>query len=329
MRLDPQGELSVLFSSLDPLQARDPQVDAAVDFFGVDTELLQQQWALLEPTAPLAWDDALYDASRDHSQRMIDFDDQSHNLPGESDLLTRIIDAGYNWTQSIGVGENVFAFAQSTFYGHAGFAIDWGFGDGGLQNPAGHRLNIMDSSFQEIGIGIISDNSTSTDVGPLVITQNFGRRGNHEPKLLGVVFADANGDGMFTAGEGIGGVSIELSGTNGTFLTSTMAAGGYQIHVPAGTYAVRATGEGLVGSVNLGTVAIANENVKVDLNTLDLSADSNITGLLFDGTTYDQDLVGVTSGVEGATVYLDGNNNSQLDAGEPTVLTQAGGLFAL
>ena len=43
MRMNPQGELNVIFSSLNPLQARDSKTQGAIDFFHVDTTELQNQ----------------------------------------------------------------------------------------------------------------------------------------------------------------------------------------------------------------------------------------------------------------------------------------------
>ena len=47
----------------------------------------------------------------------------------------------------------------------------------GMQNPAGHRRNIHNARFEEIGIGVI--NGTNGDVGPQLVTQDFGISGRH------------------------------------------------------------------------------------------------------------------------------------------------------
>ena len=46
-----------------------------------------------------------------------------------------------------------------------------------MQSPAGHRNNIMNANLTEVGIGVVADNSASTDVGPYVVTQDFGSYG--------------------------------------------------------------------------------------------------------------------------------------------------------
>ena len=60
--------------------------------------------------------------------------------------------AGYDFRS---LGENVYAYAEDPFHGHAGFFIDWCVSPTGIQIGAGHRVNIMNSRFTEIGIGYI------------------------------------------------------------------------------------------------------------------------------------------------------------------------------
>jgi Ca2+-binding RTX toxin-like protein len=267
-RDNPQGELDELLSSHpSPLTARDPDVQAALDFFNVNGPALESQFVGLNPAPPLAWNEALYDAADSHNSLMIQFDQQSHQLPGEAGLLDRIVSAGYDWEFSVRVGENVFAFSQSVDYGHAAFVIDWGFGPNGIQNPAGHRINMLDQGFQEVGIAITEESNPSTLVGPLVISQEFGRRGNYgDPAVLGVVYDDLNGSGGYDAGEGLAGVTVELSGTNGTFTTTSLTAGGYQVKVPSGTYTATATGGNLGGEIREFNVMVGGSNVKVDFD---------------------------------------------------------------
>jgi Ca2+-binding RTX toxin-like protein/uncharacterized protein YkwD len=296
-RDNPQGELDELLSSHpSPLTARDADVQAALDFFNVNGAALESQFTGLNRAPPLAWNEALYDAADSHNSLMIQFDQQSHQLPGEAGLLDRIVSAGYDWQFSVRVGENIFAFSQSVVFGHAAFAIDWGFGPNGIQDPAGHRVNMLDQGFQEVGIAITEESNPSTLVGPLVISQEFGRRGNYgNPAVLGVVYDDLNGSGAYDAGEGISGVMVELSGTNGTFTTTSLTAGGYQVKVPSGTYTATATGGNLSGEIREFNVMVGGSNVKVDFDasgsvdvvthTIDLSdGTSHVVIVQDDGT---------------------------------------------
>lgn len=287
-RDNPQAELDALLSSYpSPLTAHDPDVQAAIDFFGVDGSVLESQFQNLYSAPPLAWNEALYAAADAHNELMIQFDQQSHQLPGEPELLDRIVDAGYDWEFSVRVGENIFAYSQSTSYGHAAFVIDWGFGPDGIQDPAGHRINMLDQGFQEVGIVVTTETHPSTGVGPLVVSQEFGRRGNYgAPAAVGVVFDDLNGDGTYNAGEGLSGVTVELSGDSGTFTTTSMSAGGYQVKVPSGTYIATATGGSLGGTVRRSNVNVGGSNVKVDFKASDAVDVSAHTVNLTDGVTH-------------------------------------------
>ena len=287
-RDNPQGELDELLSSHPtPLTARDAEVQPALDFFNVNGAALESQFDGLSPAPPLAWNEALYNSAESHNDLMIQLDQQSHQLPGEAGLLDRDVAAGYDWQFSVRVGENIFAFSQSVGYGHAAFVIDWGFGPNGIQEPAGHRINMLDQGFQEVGIAITEESNPSTLVGPLVISQEFGRRGNYgNPAVLGVVFDDLNADGFYNAGEGLSGVTVELSGSAGTFTTTSLTAGGYQAKVPSGTYTATATGESLGGEIRQFDVMVGGSNVKVDFNAAGSISVATHTISLVDGSPH-------------------------------------------
>ena len=263
MRIDPQGELDYFFVQTQPLLARSTDVQAAVNFFNVDAATLLSQWARLEPAPPVAWHESLYEVARAHDQVMIEMDEQAHVLEGEPGIGQRVQDAGYDFTAVV---ENVFAFGKSTLQAHAGFVIDWGDTPSGIQDPPGHRRNMMNRNMQEVGAAIVQESDPDTAVGPLVITQDFASRSDYVPQVLGVVYDDRNGNGRYDAGEGLGGMSIEAVGAAQTYRTTTMTAGGYQLEVPHGTYAVVASGPRLSGRLALTGVVMAGTNVKADIN---------------------------------------------------------------
>ena len=230
----------------------------------MNRQVLAQQWATLNPVAPLAWNDVLAGTALAHSQLMLQFDQQSHQLPGEPDLLTRIQAAGYDVAS---VGENIFAYAAGIFDTHAAFAIDWGSTSTGIQDPPGHRLNLMDTSFQDVGIGLVNGVS-GHQTGPLLVSEDFGEPASPgNPFLVGAVYSDTNSDGFYSQGEGLGGVNVTLAGTAGTFTTTTSAAGGYQLPLPAGNYTATYSGGGLTGTITK-PVTVATDNVLLDINAL-------------------------------------------------------------
>jgi hypothetical protein len=239
---------------------------------------LLDQWADLQPVAPLAWNESLVDAAVAHTQLMIQQDRQGHVLDDEPGLGDRVRDAGYRWSS---VAENIYAYAESTIHAHAAFVVDWGNTSTGIQDPPGHRENILSSRAREVGIAVLSDNDSNTDVGPLVVTQDFGSRQGYVSQLLGVVFHDRDADGDYDAGEGVGGIDIRIVGPAGSYRTTTMSAGGYQLAVPAGTYTVTATGGALKQPISETGIAVANMNVKVDFDVggfLSPVGDSNRDG---------------------------------------------------
>ena len=325
MRMNPADELDLLINSTDA------DVNNAIDFFNVDLNLLQTQWNSLVPTAPLAWSEQLHTSADTHTQLMIQFDEQSHNLPGELSLGARFSATGYQWNT---IAENIFAFSDSVFHGHAGFAIDWGNGPGGIQDPAGHRNSIMNGNFREIGIDITPENDPTTSVGPLLITQHFANRSaiNNKGWLLGSLFRDVDNDTFYDAGEGLNDIDINIIGINGTTFSDTIApmdAGGYQILLDAGQYQVEFERNGT--SLKTENFTISNQNVNVDyIDAASPAPDpgkGKIVGNKFEDLDGDGTWDSNESGLSGWTIFLDTNGNRQLDAGEQSTTTDANGEY--
>lgn len=338
VRMDPQGELDELFLSNtngNPnfFVSPDADVNAATSFFNTSSTAFYSQWSTLTAVAPIGWNEALYDAAAAHNQEMIDANEQSHQLPGEPGLLQRAENAGYNWSGSVSVGENVYAFQESNFHGHSAYLIDWGTGPTGIQTPPGHRDNIMDPSWQEVGISVLfSTPASNGDVGPQLSTQDFGRRGNFgNPLILGVAFTDGDGDDFYDAGEGMAGVTITANDGTTNFTTTTMTAGGFQLAVPDGTYTVTAAGGGLSGAKLLGTAVVSGDNVKLDME----SNSAPPAGGILSGTVFaDNDENGTQAasgegGLAGWQVFIDSNGNGNRDSGETSTTTDASGNYEL
>ncbi len=257
MRMAPQAELEILFTDVGSATARDSDARLAMTVYqDPSAEEITTEWANLSPVEPLGWNVSLYEAASDHNTLMAQYDDQSHLLPGELSLVQRLAASGY---QGSAVGENVFAYMNNVFHGHSAFSIDWGVPD------RSHRDNMMASTFREVGISILGEDDAATQVGPLLVTQDFGDGSDWlESYLLGVVWDDTNENGWYDAGEGFSDVEIVIEGTGGTFTTITMTAGGYQSFIPDGLYTVTASGGGLPSPMIVHDVLIGNQNVKVD-----------------------------------------------------------------
>lgn len=263
----PSGGLADLVDSTNPLHSNDADIQSALSYFNVSATVLTQEWSQLTPQAPLAWSPALADAARTHSELMIANNAQEHQFPGEASIQDRVVAARYTNPQRL--DENVYAYATSVLLAHAAFAIDWGDGPtavGGMQEDRGHRDNIMSPNLREVGLGIITTAVADplNDVGPVVTTEYFGNRYDINGSwILGVAYHDANSDGHYTAGEGLGGVSVHVVGAGVDQTITTNSAGGYQLLLQPGAYAVGFSGPGITDD-DIHAVTVGSQNVKLD-----------------------------------------------------------------
>lgn len=249
----------------------EPGVLSAINQFGVDVEQMVSEFQAISPAQPLAFNQNLIAAARGHSQLMFQQEEQAHVLSGEQDIGTRIAAAGYDFSS---VGENIFASSDNTIYGHAGFQIDWGstninFPNAvtfGMQNPRGHRNSIHNPAFREVGVGIFMgdayNEATETQIGPQLVTQDFGVQQSAVPLLTGVVYHDLNSNEFYDLGEGLGGVQVEVTGAD--FFAVTSGSGGYTIPLPGnGSYTVSFTAAN-GGTFTTNITVTGGLNFKVD-----------------------------------------------------------------
>ena len=308
-RADPAGEFDALILDAATRTGITDSISNALDFFNVDMGVLAAQLAAYPSVAPLAWSTALATSADTHSQLMIDFDEQSHSLPGEPGLIQRVRDGGYE--NLAAVGENVFAFARDPFYGHGGFYIDWGSTTTGIQDPPGHRNAILSTTYTQVGISSIAESDDATSVGPFVVTQHFATSFDYQPRLLGVVINDGDDDDFYDIGEGMGGVTVTATSGGQSYTTTTWSSGGYQMILPAGTYTVTFSGGALTGDIQT-QVTIGGENVKLDAQADQAVAPPPEPGDTISGTP-DADTLTGTSGDDTITA---GAGNDSLEGGE-------------
>ncbi len=216
----------------------------------------------------------LIDSSRSHSQWMLEQNQFSHTGAGGSSAGDRMENANYDFTGNWTWGENI-AYQGST--GTIDPTETIATEHDGLFKSSGHRTNILNDNFREIGIGAIAGEFTSNSgrtFNALMTTQNFAKSGNNV-FLTGVAFDDAvTDDDFYTVGEGLGGINVTATNSNGqTFSTTTYGSGGYQLALEAGTYEIDFTG-GNLGQTVERTVTVSNRNVKLDLATDQLEAAS-------------------------------------------------------
>jgi hypothetical protein len=236
---------------------KSPEVTSSFRYFSVDLEQMKREFATLSAMPPLAINPKLTNCARSHSQDMFNRMFQGHTGSDGSSIGQRATRAGYNWRS---VAENVYSYADSGWHGHVGFQVDWGYGSGGMQYGRGHRLNIHSGNFRELGVGVVL--GANGDVGPQVVTQNFGVSSSSGAFITGVAYYDLDKDGFYSPGEGIGGLTVTASGVSTKALTAN--SGGYAIPVPvtAATRRVAFSGRGLSFAAN--AVISGGRNAKVD-----------------------------------------------------------------
>lgn len=237
----------------------DPHVVSAINQFGVDRVMLRNEFNGIAASPPLAPHASLATAARGHSAWMLANATQSHYESNpDNDPWERIAAAGY---VRVYAGENIFAYAKNVNHGHAGFQIDWGSGPGGMQSPRGHRDSIHNPLFREVGVGVVL--GVNGDVGPQLVTQDFGSRVATPNLGTGVAYYDLNGNDFYDSGEGVAGLTVHVSGATAYCVTAT--GGGWVVPCPtnATTRTVEFSGLNLSRSVPI--VFAAGANAKADL----------------------------------------------------------------
>jgi Ca2+-binding RTX toxin-like protein len=207
---------------------------------------------------PLAFDGDLNEAADGHSQWMLASDVFSHTGSGGSNAGARMQGAGYVFSGSWAWGENI---AWATTRSPAGYQDEVLLLHTNLMNSSGHRANLLNGNYREVGLGFEIGNYGGRDAA--MLTENFARSGS-AVFLTGVAFDDKDGDRAYDVGEGLGGLTLKAVASGGTtWTTTTMDAGGYDLVLPAGSYTVTFSGGGITPVIK--QVTIASSNVKLDL----------------------------------------------------------------
>ncbi len=219
---------------------------------------------------PLAFNLLLIDSARSHSQWMLDTDTFSHTGEGGSSSGDRMRDAGYQFTGSWTWGENL-GYTGTTGTLNVNNAV--GQVHKNLFKSSGHRKNILNNSYREIGLATLTGDFDGYNA--LMVTENFAKSGS-DIFLTGVAFDDlVQDDDFYTVGEGLGGIEVTAvrQSDNRSFTTTTMASGGYQMALDAGTYEVSFSDNNqIIGSSY--QVSIAGENIKLDLDKSNLAVET-------------------------------------------------------
>jgi uncharacterized protein YkwD len=220
------------------------------------------------PREPLAPAQQLARAALGHTDDMIRRGFYGHLNPDGVNANGRIMATGYplhplfgtnpagNMTESIGVGSGAaFDTPQEV---HDTFMIDAGFVVPKHRNAIlGHGDHF--GRFRQVGIGYRVGQASPGQPWEYFCTEEFAVTTTDRPFVTGVVFDDPDGDGLCRAGEGRGGVAVELVDAAGaTFTAQTASAGAYAFEILRdGVYTVRIAGQSV-------QVAVRGESVKID-----------------------------------------------------------------
>lgn len=227
---------------------------------------------------PLAFNLNLNDGAKNHSQWMLDNNVFSHTGQGGSTSRQRMEDAGYQFVPSWGSGENIAWKGNTRSVNFTGFVIDNYealFIDEDYPNR-GHRVNMLNPDFQEIGISSLQGQFTVDNVtyNSVMTTQDFAYSNNVNAFLTGVVYNDnVINDDFYTIGEGISDIEItatDITDSSKVFTTTNFETGGYSLALPEGTYNIT-----FIGNLDFDpqddivrtSATINNENVKLDVVT--------------------------------------------------------------
>lgn len=243
---------------------------------------------------PLAFDSNLNTASEIHSSWMISTDTFSHTGSGGSNPGARMTAAGYTFTGAWSWGENI---AWASTRAPAGLQDEVLLLHTNLMNSSGHRANILNDGFREIGIGFEVGQYGSYEGA--FVTQNFASTGT-TAFLTGVTFDDRDGDKLYDPGEGLGSLTVSArNNSSGAIKTTTTApAGGYDLELAAGSYTVTFSGSGFATTTQ--QASIGSKNVKLDLVDPVASGGTTTPPVTTTPTTTEPTLTG-TSGANSLT----------------------------
>jgi hypothetical protein len=242
-----------------------------------------------------------------------------------------------------------------------------------MSNIRQDRIFLMTDQYKEIGPALVSGlfggggAQSGNPPGIAEVLDYAVSPGNSagDAFLCGVAYNDADGDGFYDVGEGLGNVNVSARrlSDNAIFRTTTYGAlfyndsagapsGGYTLRLQPGTYDVIATGGGLGNvQVQYPAVVIGARNVKRDFTpqqqTSPPSPPPTGGGVIPPGTpnpvTNRGDLRGKvfvdqngngkrdrdvdTSVIKGIKVYVDLNKNNNRDSDEPFGVVLANGTW--
>jgi uncharacterized protein YkwD len=192
--------------------------------------------SMIEGLPPLASDQRLFRAAQAHSAAMAQEDFYGHESEDGRDYAERMSDEGYNATLSGEVLSRVrisdypdpLAAAQALFEDIFNKELDPSYqGDRVILNP----------SMEDAGVGVALGEMTNSGAGGpyYIATGDLGSGGGSGiSRIVGVVFEDKDGNGLYTPGEGMEDKPVLVYGAGLHLKTDKL--GGIQCEVDSGGY---------------------------------------------------------------------------------------------
>ncbi|MDN5788267.1 CAP domain-containing protein [Pseudorhodobacter sp.] len=201
----------------------------------------------------LAPNELLNNAADTQSQWLLDTGLFQHEGPGGNAPADRAFNAGYVRTGWF--GENLDVQGTSGVL-DLNTVIVTQHED--LFRSHGHRENILNGNYEEIGIGQLAGTFSFAGIGPLnssMVAQEFAQ---NVPKVFvtGVIYTDKDSDGFYSIGEGISGYAVSAQGDS----TSSQSTGGYALALTPGANVAVTLGGGIEVLADL-----ASETGKIDV----------------------------------------------------------------
>jgi hypothetical protein len=272
----PGQEVRVIPSGLDPALEPTPQEvlvielinraranpQAEAEFYDIGLNDGIDDASITEDSKqPLALNTMLQTAARDHSQWMLNTNIFSHTGIDDSTPSQRNKAAGYVLKMPWRTGENISVIGPA-IEDAAGLTTMAIRHHQNLFKSPGHRRNILNGDFRNIGVGQKVGNYTfgsGNTYYSSMLTQSYAKSGAGF-FLTGVAYQDINNNNFYDVGEALSDITLEIDGK----FYQVFSSGAYSVPLPGGTYTVTIHGDS-PGLPIQHAVVIGEQNVKLDI----------------------------------------------------------------
>ncbi len=233
----------------------DPLAEAAR--FGIDLNEGLAAGTLNGTVKQVLAPNALLDAAAEaHAAWMLQADVFSHTGVSNSNPQDRMLSAGYVFNGSWTYGENISWLGSS---GALDIAAAIAQHHQNLFLSHGHRENILNNAFREVGIAQATGTFTynGRDWNSSMAAQDFAKSGT-AVFVTGAVYSDSDNDDFYSIGEGVSGTRFTVNGASAT----SQAAGGYALAITAALATVTVLQGGQTSVVQMD---LTTGNGKLDL----------------------------------------------------------------